>query len=43
MYYLDREVEVLDRVDPSGLILKVRFKDTNEIKKVHTKFLKNGR
>lgn len=40
---MNREVEVLDRVDPSGLILEVRFKDTGEIKKIHTKFLKNNK
>lgn len=36
----NREIEVLDRADLSGNILKVRFKDTNEIKNVHSAFIK---
>lgn len=36
----EREVKILDKVDLTGNIFKVRFKDTNETKNVHSKFIK---
>ena len=35
-----REIEILDKADLTGNIFKVRFKDTNETKNVHSKFIK---
>lgn len=36
----EREIEILDKVDLTGNIFKVRFKDTDEIKNVHSNFIK---
>lgn len=35
-----REIEILDKADLTGNILKVRFKDTDEVKNIHSKFIK---
>ena len=36
----EREVKILDKVDSTGNIFKVEFKDTKETKNVHSKFIK---
>lgn len=36
----EREVKILDKVDLTGNIFKVEFKDTKETKNVHSKFIK---
>lgn len=35
-----REIEILDKADLTGNVLKVRFKDTDEVKNIHSKFIK---
>lgn len=36
----EREVKILDKVDLTGNIFKVEFKDTKETKNVHSNFIK---
>lgn len=36
----EREIEILDKVDLTGNIFKVEFKDTKETKNVHSNFIK---
>lgn len=40
--YLGREIEVLDKLDLSGNLVKIRLKDTGEIKNIHTNYIKLG-